>query len=302
MSLIDVKLKKEYRSLLDNVVQDFYIPLLKQAILYQRAVGFFSSSSLIEISKGIATMAFAGGKIQIVASPYLSDEDIKAIKKGYADREKVIENALLSQLSDEHADYYSMERLNLLANLIADGILDIRIAVTDKNNEFGMYHEKMGMIEDADGNVVATFYPEMQEGISASSAYKMLVMLRAVINEGTGGRVRRLGITADMGGKTGTTNSNSDGWFMGFTPSLVSGCWVGGENRDIHFDTMAYGQGASMALPIWAAYMKQVYEDPTLGYDQSESFKFPANYDPCSDDGIDMTDKTVAEGLDEIFE
>ena len=157
-------------------------------------------------------------------------------------------------------------------------------------------------IEDADGNVVATFYPEMQEVISASSAYKMLVMLRAVINEGTGGRVRRLGITADMGGKTGTTNSNSDGWFMGFTPSLVSGCWVGGENRDIHFDTMAYGQGASMALPIWAAYMKQVYEDPTLGYDQSESFKFPANYDPCSDDGIDMTDKTVAEGLDEIFE
>ena len=157
-------------------------------------------------------------------------------------------------------------------------------------------------IEDADGNVVATFYPEMQEVISASSAYKMLVMLRAVINEGTGGRVRRLGITADMGGKTGTTNSNSDGWFMGFTPSLVSGCWVGGENRDIHFDTMVYGQGASMALPIWAAYMKQVYEDPTLGYDQSESFNFPANYDPCSDDGVDMTDKTVAEGLDEIFE
>ncbi len=157
-------------------------------------------------------------------------------------------------------------------------------------------------IEDGDGNVLATFTPDMQEVISASSAYKMLVMLRAVINEGTGGRVRRLGISADMGGKTGTTNSNSDGWFMGFTPSLVSGCWVGGENRDIHFDTMAYGQGASMALPIWASYMKQVYEDETLGYDQSEHFTFPANYDPCSDDGVDMTDNTVAEGLDDIFE
>jgi penicillin-binding protein 1A len=157
-------------------------------------------------------------------------------------------------------------------------------------------------IEDGDGNVLATFTPDMQEVISASSAYKMLVMLRAVINEGTGGRVRRLGISADMGGKTGTTNSNSDGWFMGFTPSLVSGCWVGGENRDIHFDTMAYGQGASMALPIWASYMKQVYEDETLGYDQSEHFSFPANYDPCSDDGVDMTDNTVAEGLDDIFE
>ena len=89
MSLKDVELKKEYRSLLDNVVQDFYIPLLKDATLYQRAVGFFSSSSLVEISKGIAAMAEAGGKIQIVASPYLSDEDIEAIKKGYADRDKI---------------------------------------------------------------------------------------------------------------------------------------------------------------------------------------------------------------------
>ena len=157
-------------------------------------------------------------------------------------------------------------------------------------------------IEDNEGNILATFTPDMQEVISASSAYKMLVMLRAVINEGTGGRVRRLGISADVGGKTGTTNSNSDGWFMGFTPSLVSGCWVGGENRDIHFDTMAYGQGASMALPIWAAYMKQVYEDKTLGYDQNERFVFPENYAPCNDDGVDMTDNTVAEGLDDIFE
>ena len=85
-------------------------------------------------------------------------------------------------------------------------------------------------IEDSDGNVISTFAPQMEEVISASSTYKMLVMLRAVINEGTGGRVRRYGITADMGGKTGTTNDNSDAWFMGFTPSLVSGCWVGGTN------------------------------------------------------------------------
>jgi penicillin-binding protein 1A len=77
----------------------------------------------------------------------------------------------------------------------------------------------------------------------------MLIMLRAVINEGTGGRVRRVyNITADMGGKTGTTNNNSDGWFMGFTPTLVSGAWVGGEERDIHFDNMTDGQGAAMAL------------------------------------------------------
>ena len=155
MSLKDVQLKKEYRSLIDNVVQKFYIPTLKHAVLYQRAVGFFSSSSLVEISKGIAAMAAAGGKIQLVASPYLSDEDIEAIKKGYEDREKIIEGALLSQLSDDHLDFYSTERLNLLANLIADGILDIRIAYTEDKNGIGMYHEKMGIITDADGNKVA---------------------------------------------------------------------------------------------------------------------------------------------------
>ena len=120
-------------------------------------------------------------------------------------------------------------------------------------------------IEDNDGNVLATFAPEMQEVISVSSAYKMLVMLRAVVNEGTGGRVRRLGVKADMGGKTGTTNYNADGWFMGFTPSLVSGCWVGGEDRDIHFDTMLHGQGASMALPIWTKYMVKVLGDKISG-------------------------------------
>ena len=139
-------------------------------------------------------------------------------------------------------------------------------------------------IEDNDGNVLATFAPEMQEVISVSSAYKMLVMLRAVVNEGTGGRVRRLGVKADMGGKTGTTNYNADGWFMGFTPSLVSGCWVGGEDRDIHFDTMLHGQGASMALPIWTKYMVKVLGDKSLGYDENETFQLPEGYDPCKDD------------------
>ena len=113
-------------------------------------------------------------------------------------------------------------------------------------------------IEDNEGNVLATFSPEMNEVISISSSYKMLDMLRAVVNEGTGGRVRRLGFKADMGGKTGTSNDNADGWFMGFTPSLVSGVWVGGEDRDIHFDTMVSGQGAATALPIWANYMMKV--------------------------------------------
>ena len=156
-------------------------------------------------------------------------------------------------------------------------------------------------IEDSDGNVLSTFAPQMEEVISVSSAYKMLVMLRSVINEGTGGRVRRYGITADMGGKTGTTNDNSDSWFMGFTPSLVSGCWVGGDERDIHFGTMTYGQGAAAALPIWATYMKKVYDDPTLGYSQTETFKLPEGFDPCA--GSETPDGEVFEetGLDDLF-
>ena len=156
-------------------------------------------------------------------------------------------------------------------------------------------------IEDSDGNVISTFAPQMEEVISASSTYKMLVMLRAVINEGTGGRVRRYGNTADMGGKTGTTNDNSDAWFMGFTPSLVSGCWVGGDERDIHFGRMTYGQGAAAALPIWAMYMKKVYDDPTLGYDQQERFKLPEGFDPCA--GSETPDGEVIEegGLDDLF-
>lgn len=159
-------------------------------------------------------------------------------------------------------------------------------------------------IEDNDGNVLATFAPEMQEVISVSSAYKMLVMLRAIVNEGTGGRVRRLGVKADMGGKTGTTNYNADGWFMGFTPSLVSGCWVGGEDRDIHFDTMLHGQGASMALPIWTKYMVKVLGDKSLGYDENETFQLPEGYDPCKDD-VNLEGDThieePIEGLDELF-
>ena len=155
-------------------------------------------------------------------------------------------------------------------------------------------------IEDSEGNVISTFAPQMDEVISTSSVYKMLVMLRAVINEGTGGRVRRYGITADMGGKTGTTNENSDSWFMGFTPSLVSGCWVGGDERDIHFGSMTYGQGAAAALPIWAKYMKKVFDDPTLGYDQQETFKLPEGFDPCA--GSETPDGEVEEmGLDDLF-
>nr|WP_321377799.1 transglycosylase domain-containing protein [uncultured Bacteroides sp.] len=151
-------------------------------------------------------------------------------------------------------------------------------------------------IKDNEGNVIATFHPQMEEVISASSASKMLTMLRAVINEGTGGRVRRY-TSADVGGKTGTTQRNSDGWFVGFTPKLVTGCWVGGEDRDIHFDTMFYGQGAAMALPIWGIFMKKVFADKSLRYSESDVFPY-LNNNVCGNDSIPASSPG---GIDSLF-
>lgn len=103
-----------------------------------------------------------------------------------------------------------------------------------------------------------------------------------------------------MGGKTGTTNYNADGWFMGFTPQLVTGVWVGGEERYIHFNTMANGQGAEMALPIYGLYMMSVYGDKTLPYSQDARFSFPAGFDPCAKSmlgGVPLDQLEESEGV-----
>jgi penicillin-binding protein 1A len=138
-------------------------------------------------------------------------------------------------------------------------------------------------IEDKNGNVIATFTSPPQESITEEANYKMLSMLRSVAEGGTAAGLRsRYGITAQMGGKTGTTDDNSDCWFMGFTPSIVGGCWVGGDDPDIHFNTMNEGQGARAALPVMAYFLKKVFADSTLGYSPTEQFNIPAKFsDPC---------------------
>lgn len=154
MSLRDIQIDSEYRTLSCDMANDFYIPMLGEAILYKRAVGFFSSSALAAISAGIYELYENGGKIQLIASPRLSPEDIEAINDGYQQREEIIKGALKRQLED-CTDFCQQNRLNLLATLIAKGILDIRIAVTIGKKGIGMYHEKMGLIEDREGNIVA---------------------------------------------------------------------------------------------------------------------------------------------------
>lgn len=136
-------------------------------------------------------------------------------------------------------------------------------------------------IEDNYGNIIAEFTPITNEVLNEESTNKMLYMLQSVINEGTGVRVRyKYKFTAPAGGKTGTTNDNSDGWFIGFTPELVTGVWVGWEDRTIHFSNMADGQGASMALPIWGLYMNKVYNDTNIGYSNTKQFDIDKNFDP----------------------
>jgi len=159
-------------------------------------------------------------------------------------------------------------------------------------------------IEDAEGNVIAEFAPRLNEVISEESSYKMLDMMKAVIYAGTGQRLRyRYGFKADIAGKTGTTNSNSDGWFVGCVPRLVTACWVGGEERDIHFLSTAMGQGAATALPVWALYMKKVYEDESLGYSQDETFtiKVP-KYERIEDDDFDIIEDSQTPSEGEIIE
>ena len=156
-------------------------------------------------------------------------------------------------------------------------------------------------IEDNEGNTIATFQPRMNEVIGAANAMKMLTMLMGVVDNGTAGRLRyRYNFQGQIGAKTGTTNNNSDGWFIGFTPQLVSGCWVGGEDRDIHFDRGQMGQGATMALPIWAIFMKKVYADRSLGIDPMAKFDFPEDYNPCGKKAEE--DDFTENGIDEVFE
>lgn len=159
-------------------------------------------------------------------------------------------------------------------------------------------------IEDGFGNVLATFSPDVTDVMSEKAAAKMLDMLQAVIDGGTGSRIRyRHGVKAPMGGKTGTTQNNSDGWFMGFTPSLVGGVWVGGEDRSIHFDRMAEGQAASMALPVFGIFMQKVFNDRELGYSQTEQFEVQPQYrNVCEGASSDTSSGNSPTGIDNIFQ
>jgi penicillin-binding protein 1A len=139
-------------------------------------------------------------------------------------------------------------------------------------------------IEDKYGNLLATFVPDTWMSIGDQTAYLMLDLMQGVTEYGTAARLRyRYNMTAQIAGKTGTTNNNSDGWFIGITPKLVAGGWVGAEDRSVHFDRTAMGSGTNTVLPIWAEFMLQIYADSTIGITQEDEFIIPENISVMTD-------------------
>lgn len=146
-------------------------------------------------------------------------------------------------------------------------------------------------IEDRFGNQIASFHPNKREAISEETAYLMLNLMQGVIDQGTGRRLRgKYALRSQIAGKTGTSQNHSDGWFMGIVPNLVTGVWVGGEDRDIHFSSMALGQASNMALPIFGMYIQKIYNNPSLGISDADFFEKPGRFSyilDCTDRHID---------------
>ncbi len=169
----------------------------------------------------------------------------------------------------------------------------------------GVYAEPLAVlrIEDKMGNVISTFTPNRREAISEKAAYLMVNLMEGVVNEGTAARIRYRYIPEGVvAGKTGTTNDQSDGWFIGYVPNLTAGVWVGAEDRQVHFASLSLGGGSNMALPIWGIFMKKVIEDGTLGVTKYDKFAVPQGFDANLDcDGSD-SDMNSTSGGDSFFD
>ncbi len=170
-------------------------------------------------------------------------------------------------------------------------------------------------IEDKNGMPIKNFAAKQKELINKNTAFKMVKMMRGVVNNGTGGRLRwRFGIHNDVAGKTGTTNNQADAWFIGYTPQLLAGVWVGCDDREFRFRSERLGQGASAALPIWAYFMRRVYADPKTGILPNKTFDQPAGFIDCEVDpslqnmdvtpgkeNIDIEEKAAPAAEDDIY-
>ena len=191
------------------------------------------------------------------------------------------------------SDVSLYEMVGAYATFVNEGVHIDPIAVTS--------------IEDRYGNVIANISPKEREAIDEQTAYLMVNLLEGVVNQGTGRRLRgpAYKLTSKMGGKTGTTQNHSDGWFMSVLPNLVTGVWVGGEERAIHFDSMSLGQASNMAIPIFGRFLLKVYDDPKIeSVRPTDEFKAPVTLGyslDCSDRDINADeDETYVNSIEDV--
>ena len=185
----------------------------------------------------------------------------------------------LVQMMRQMGIYSFLDPVNSLCVGAADISVYEMVAAYNTFPSKGVYVTPMFVtrIEDNQGNLLSEFTNKKREAISDQAAYLMATMMQGVVNGGTASRLRaKYGLTGQIAGKTGTTNDNSDGWFIGYTPTITAGAWVGCEDRQVHFNSTALGQGSNAALPIWALWMKKVLKDGTLGISESDRFTAPA--------------------------
>jgi len=178
VAFANLKIGRSYKTNKHDIVREFYVPALTTSVMYKRAVGFFSSTALIDLSKGLSGLIKNGGKIRFIVSPLLSSEDIDAIKQGY-DARKIVDGALEREFTDPVTDS-DKERLNWLAQLIATGCMEIKVAFTPPHKATGMYHEKIGIIYDERGERLA-FTGSLNETINAfHNNYESIVVFSSL--------------------------------------------------------------------------------------------------------------------------
>ncbi len=241
------------------------------------------------------------------------DGQMVTLKWGLANSKNRISAWVLKQFSPE-AVVEVMKRLGIYSPIdpvpsmflgVSDVTLYEMVGAFNTYNNLGVFVKPyfVTRIEDRFGNVIASFQPEIREAIDEQTAYLMLNMLQGVIDEGTGIRLRGPreygGFTMPIAGKTGTTQNHSDGWFIGTTPALTAGVWTGADLRSIHFRTLSSGQGANLALPVWAWFFKKVVADSTLGITEDMMFKKPRYFNVNLD--CDEIENKSKNDIDEFF-
>ena len=223
-------------------------------------------------------------------------------------------SAYLMKLYGPHAMANMMRKMGIGSRIeenpsLCVGAADIAVYdMVAAYNSFpskGVYVSPMFVtrIEDNAGNVLSEFGVRKREAVSDYTAYLMANLMQGVVNSGTGVRLRaKYGLKGEIAGKTGTTNNQSDGWFIGYTPSLTAGVWVGAEDRQVHFESLSLGGGSNMALPIWGIFMKKVLADGTLGISEADRFEAPAGvYLNLNCDGSDADASGTSDGDDSYF-